>query len=1025
MRFSPILLLGCSWCLLTISSPAQNLSNRGREFWLGYGFNYSFFHEPPVNAQELQVYVSTREAATVTVSVSNTAWSRTLAVPANSVDFSITIPKSGADDARIRQEGLSNRAIRIQSDVPIAAYAHQYNTQVSGATMLMPLETYGRTYHSVNYAQHRSGSPHPNNPSITMTNGDDWYSWFFVVAPEDGTRVRITPSDTTQGGWLPGNTYTVDLKKGEIYNVMGRLRARSGPAWQASKDMTGSRIVSVTGSDGKCHPIAVFSGSGGIRLCRGDGGEYMGQQMLPARAWGTRYITYHMITNTQTDVATPFLNFYRVCVTDPATVVRRNGNVLTGLVNGSYYEFNSTTGDHITSDKPVLVAQYTPNANQCVTLNTNIYGDPEMIYLSPVEQGQDSVLFFTPRKAFIDYVYGNIYLPTAAIPSLRVDGGPLPAANIVPHPTLPGYSVAVARFTGPAAPHRITCDSIFNAYVYGIGLFESYGFNAGTLVNDLNSTAAFRNSFRTAPGTDSFTCPKTPFRVTVDLAYAVGSILWRLSEVPGLSPARDTLLLNPVPIATFLRHGRTYYRYALDIDLTLALPGNYLIPFTYTAPDIDQCDRTETGSVSVPVKAGPRADFDTSGIFCVKDTIPLLGRSDSSGFRISAYRWDFPDGSTQSTRDARKRFATDGPQPVRYRIFSDNGCTGDTVKFVRIQASAGLSVTVSGNPCQDSILRFRSSIPSGNTGSRWYWAFGDGTSDSSATVDSARHAYRVAAADIRYRHWVIGPGGCPSDTAAGTLTVHSTPPPPSIDILSDTLCPDSRIAFGARTAYPVLSWSWDLGNGLRHSDPPPAARSFPAPGTYPIRLQVTDGKGCGSPVVTRDVTVPSPPDIDAGPDQYVQLGSAVALDARVTDPSAHAYRWQPAATLDDFTRLNPLSRPTQDTRYVVEARHLRTHCIAFDSTWVFVLTKPVIPNTFTPNGDGINDAWEIRHLDRFPGCIVEVHAPSGTLLFRSIGYAQPWDGTLRGRPLPSGTYYYVVDTKTGDARMTGYVTIIR
>ncbi|MFN7280502.1 MAG: hypothetical protein ACK5VH_10100, partial [bacterium] len=76
--------------------------------------------------------------------------------------------------------------------------------------------------------------------------------------------------------------------------------------------------------------------------------------------------------------------------------------------------------------------------------------------------------------AYIDYVYGNIYLPTAATGSLRVDGNPLPAANIIPHPTLPGFSVALARFTGAAAPHSVICDSIFNAYIYGIGLFESY-----------------------------------------------------------------------------------------------------------------------------------------------------------------------------------------------------------------------------------------------------------------------------------------------------------------------------------------------------------------------------------------------------------------------------------------------------------------------------------------------------------------------------------------------------------------------
>ena len=66
----------------------------------------------------------------------------------------------------------------------------------------------------------------------------------------------------------------------------------------ASKDMTGSKIVSVPGNDGNCHPVAVFSGSGGIRLCRGDGGEYVHQQVFPAQAWGTRYLTYHTINNT-------------------------------------------------------------------------------------------------------------------------------------------------------------------------------------------------------------------------------------------------------------------------------------------------------------------------------------------------------------------------------------------------------------------------------------------------------------------------------------------------------------------------------------------------------------------------------------------------------------------------------------------------------------------------------------------------------------------------------------------------------
>jgi gliding motility-associated-like protein len=92
---------------------------------------------------------------------------------------------------------------------------------------------------------------------------------------------------------------------------------------------------------------------------------------------------------------------------------------------------------------------------------------------------------------------------------------------------------------------------------------------------------------------------------------------------------------------------------------------------------------------------------------------------------------------------------------------------------------------------------------------------------------------------------------------------------------------------------------------------------------------------------------------------------------------------------------------------------------------VTVLKKPVIPNTFTPNGDGFNDRWEIRFLDTYAGAIVEVYNTAGQLVFRSVGYNQPWDGTMNGRPLPAGTYYYVVDAKNGRPKVAGYVTLIK
>jgi len=307
MTFSNRYYLLLCWVLcFYINLSAQDKSNKGKEFWLGYGHNALFANASPPNSQNHTLYLSAEQAATVTVSVNGTSWSQTVNIPANTVDFSIIIPKSGADDSRILSEGLFNKGIHIVSDVPIVVYSHQYNLFSSAATMLMPVETYGYTYYSLNYSQ--------------VSNYPDSYSWFYVIAPENNTRVLITPSDSTQGGWLPGQTYTVNLNKGQLYNVFGKRTDT-----YTGKDMSGSKIVSVAGADGNCHPVAVFSGSSRVVICNGNGGEILQQQIFPANAWGTRYITYHTVHSAMGDITSPFLNFYRVAVRTPATIVKRNG----------------------------------------------------------------------------------------------------------------------------------------------------------------------------------------------------------------------------------------------------------------------------------------------------------------------------------------------------------------------------------------------------------------------------------------------------------------------------------------------------------------------------------------------------------------------------------------------------------------------------------------------------------------------------------------------------------------------------
>ncbi len=84
-----------------------------------------------------------------------------------------------------------------------------------------------------------------------------------------------------------------------------------------------------------------------------------------------------------------------------------------------------------------------------------------------------------------------------------------------------------------------------------------------------------------------------------------------------------------------------------------------------------------------------------------------------------------------------------------------------------------------------------------------------------------------------------------------------------------------------------------------------------------------------------------------------------------------------------------------------------------------------VPNTFTPNGDGVNDTWNIKYLDSYPNCTVAVFNRWGQNVYSSNGYGIPWNGSYKGTLLPTGTYYYLINLRNGLNVLSGYVAIIR
>ncbi|SEW20580.1 gliding motility-associated C-terminal domain-containing protein [Chitinophaga sp. YR573] len=688
-----------------VISPADS-SNTGTRFWVGYG-HHEYFTEN--NAQNMVLYLSAaNEDADVTVKINNTSWIKTYHIPANTAITSDLIPKQGLEDARLLTEGVSDKGISIESTKPIVAYAHIYSHESSGATMLLPVGTYGYEYYALGY-----------NQSYSYLD----YSWSYVVADQPNTLVEITPSVPTEGGHPANVPFTVVLNKGEIYQVLG---ARIGGG--LGYDITGTRFRSVSNASGKCYPIGVFTGSSRTSIsCAGSGsggnGDNIIQQNFPSQAWGKRYLTAP--TSTDEDPGVLMGNVYRVQVKDPATVVKRNGTVLTGLINNRYYQYNSTTADYIQADQPIMVAQYMASWTEC--FNTGGYGDPEMIYLSPIEQGIKKTGFYRNTQESIEANLLTLIIPDGGVSTLKIDGSST-FDYTYKHPALAGYTVVVKRWDAEQAQSSVQSDSAFTAITYGLGENESYGYNAGTLVRNLNTRTSITNTNSDSTSVSDHTCANTPFRFTFIATQKPASIVWGISQVSNITPATDVTQTNPVPVDSFVANSRKYYRFAIKQDYTFTKAGTYYVPVTMIDPTLEGCDNKLVTYLPVTVIAAPVVSFTYAFNGCVSDSVRFKGMAvTSNAAAINKWSWAFGDAATSLLQNPVHLYGNGGTYAVNFDIIAADGCTADTTGNIVVKGPAsGILTTDSITTCIGTAASFSVQSPATGVDYNWYDALTGG-----------------------------------------------------------------------------------------------------------------------------------------------------------------------------------------------------------------------------------------------------------------------------------------------------------
>jgi gliding motility-associated-like protein len=219
-----------------------------------------------------------------------------------------------------------------------------------------------------------------------------------------------------------------------------------------------------------------------------------------------------------------------------------------------------------------------------------------------------------------------------------------------------------------------------------------------------------------------------------------------------------------------------------------------------------------------------------------------------------------------------------------------------------------------------------------------------------------------------------------------------------------------------------LRYKWFPSTGLSNDTiPNPIARPLNDV-TYLVR--VYNEYTCYDTASVK-ITVWKKPKAFAGPDLFFRKGKSVQLDGGVQGTDV-TYSWTPPDYLDNPNILKPVATPPGTMIYTLTVVSNLGCGVSTDEVKVEAIDKLFIPTAFTPNGDGLNDKWQIVTFEDYENATVEVYNRFGQLIYKGYGKDyKPWDGKYRNKLCSPGTYVYVVNLRNNKPLLKGTFTLIR
>ncbi|HNU55202.1 MAG TPA: PKD domain-containing protein [Flavobacteriales bacterium] len=433
--------------------------------------------------------------------------------------------------------------------------------------------------------------------------------------------------------------------------------------------------------------------------------------------------------------------------------------------------------------------------------------------------------------------------------------------------------------------------------------------------------------------------------------------------------------------------------------------GNVLIPGDYTSEQpLDQlvgCPLNGTWTFTAVDHLGAddgficawSVAFDPSLYPDIVDITPVLGVNDPD----SAY-WtgNGVTGNPQQPLLATATPTQEGTFDYVFTVIDNFGCSWDTSMTIVVNPGINGPINITGNNtiCDGSIAYLNAPAGFGS----YTWSNGS----VGQNITGGEGTYTVTVAN----------GDCSLESEPFTVTAQPSPQP-VIDGPGFS-CGGAQAVLS--TLEPYSSYTWSNGS----STPTISVGT----GTYSVT--VTNAAGCSGVSQQFVVVVGSDPQAAYSTDPVSPQGIGTTVD--FTDLSqgngSPIVSWDWSLGLAGATSTSP----TPSITYVDPGEYPVTLTVTtadgctstISSTFVILPEAIIIPNVFTPNGDGNNEYFEIEN-GQFYENTLQVFNRWGQEVYEAKNYRNGW----RANDLPDGTYYYVFTTIRDGKEYTGHVTILR